>query len=135
MYCLSISQVLAEKVCPCFNTLKRSLVRMAETEPRAVMLTDVSRPNAAKSSYSFDQGTFIFASLSAVAVEEPAFEEVAAAAAEEVLAAVDGGQPFEEVVAAVDGGQPFEEVEETEEVETEDAGVPARITGAEDGPG
>jgi len=26
-------------------------------------------------------------------------------------------------------------VEETEEVETEDAGVPARITGAEDGPG
>ena len=62
---------------------------MAETEPRAVMLTDVSRPNAAKSSYSFDQGTFIFASLSAVAVEEPAFEEVAAAAAaEEVAAAV-----------------------------------------------
>ena len=26
-------------------------------------------------------------------------------------------------------------VEETEEVETEDAGVPARITGGEDGPG
>ena len=66
------------------------------------MLADVSRSNAAKSSYSFEQGTFIFTSLSAVAEEgeETAFEEVAAAAAaEEVVAAVDGGQPFEEVEA------------------------------------